>query len=157
MRIRTAGPSVAAIAGLAVALAFSPVFPVAAREAASHVAPSGPCQLVRSNGEVVQAFTKRLITCAAARWITPGGAARAICIAHRESGLVPTATSPGRHYLGLFQHSADDWHHRYRVWAWPAWHLATSALNGRTNTIVTFRMVAAAGGWIAAGWPVGNC
>ncbi len=35
----------------------------------------------------------------------------------------------------------------------PAWDLPTSALKGRTNAIVTIRMVVAIGGWKAAGWP----
>ena len=145
------------VAVLALSAGLVGASPATAHPRAHSVAPSGPCQLIRGGGETVQAFSKRLITCAAGRWPAPGGAARGICIADRESGLVPTATSPGRRYLGLFQHSAHDWPKRYQAWAWPAWHLATSALNGRTNTIVTFRMVAAAGGWVAAGWPVNGC
>jgi hypothetical protein len=151
MRIHRAWPGVVALV-LSLGLVVSP-----AEAHQGAVASSGPCQLIRGNSETVQAFSKRLITCAAGRWPTPGGAYRGICIADRESGLVPTATSPRRTYLGLFQHSSHDWPQRYQAWALPAWHLATSALNGRTNTIVTFRMVAAAGGWVAAGWPVDGC
>ena len=161
MRTPTVRPRAAAAAGLAATLSFTLTLagasPAAARDDAPATAPSGPCQLIRGRTERVQDFSKRLITCAATRWPTPGGPTRAICVARRESGLVPTATSPGRRYLGLYQHSAHDWPRRYRAWAWPGWHLATSALNGRTNTIVTFRMVFAAGGWVAAGWPVDGC
>ena len=122
-----------------------------------HADPPGPCALTRGPVETVQGFSRRLIRCAASHWIVPGGAAKAICIAGRESGLVPTARSAGGAYLGLFQHSARYWPIRYRTWANAGWHLRSSALSGRTNAIVTLRMVHARGGWASAGWPVRGC
>ncbi len=130
--------------------------PVSARTEAT-TTPTGPCALTRGVAEPVQGFSKRLIRCAASHWVVPGGAAKAICIAGRESGLVPTATSAGGAYLGLYQHSARYWPIRYRTWANAGWHLRSTALSGRTNAIVTLRMVHAAGGWASAGWPVRGC
>ena len=119
--------------------------------------PPGPCPLVRTTAETVQHFSKRVIRCAAATWVVPGGAAKAICIASRESGLVPTARSASGRYQGLYLHSAHYWASRYAAWTVPAWHLRTTALNGRTNAVVTFRMVHSAGGWAPAGWRVRGC
>jgi hypothetical protein len=107
---------------------------------------AGPCALARGETETIQDFAARIITCAADRWPVPGGAEKAICIAQRESGLIPTASSPSGEYLGLFQHSAAAWPDRYAEWTRPAWALRASALNGRTNAVVTVRMVNA-GGW----------
>ena len=107
---------------------------------------SGPCALIRLEGEAIQDFSKRLIGCAAARWPVEGGAEKAICIAERESGLIPTASSPSGMYVGLFQHSAADWPRRYEKWTRPYWRLKENPYNGRTNAIVTIRM-ANAGGW----------
>jgi hypothetical protein len=106
---------------------------------------AGPSAPTRSDTETVQDFAARIITCAADRWPVPGGAEKAICIAQRESGLVPTASSPSGEYLGLFQHSAAAWPDRYTEWTRPGWALKQSALNGRTNAVVTMRMVNAEG------------
>jgi hypothetical protein len=106
---------------------------------------SGPCPLIRLEGEAIQAFSKRLIQCAATRWPVEGGAEKAICIAERESGLIPTASSPTGMYVGLFQHSAADWPRRYEEWTRPYWRLKENPYNGRTNAIVTIRMVNAEG------------
>jgi hypothetical protein len=102
---------------------------------------TGPCDLLRGGEETVRAFSKRLIRCAAGRWPVPGGAEKAICIADAESHLNPRTTSAGGEYLGLFQHSAEAWPARYETWTRPAWGLDESALSGRTNAIVTMRMV----------------
>jgi hypothetical protein len=103
----------------------------------------------------VRSFSKRLIRCAAERWEVPGGPEKAICIAEAESHLNPRATSEGGEYLGLFQHSAEAWPDRYEAWTRPAWELDESALSGRTNAIVTIRMVND-GGW--GPWEdVGGC
>ena len=107
---------------------------------------AGPCDVHRLPGETVVHHSKELIRCASAKWPVPGGAARAICIADRESGLIPTAASPGGDFLGLFQHMASAWADRYAAWTWPGWQLKDDALNGRTNAIVTIRM-ANDGGW----------
>jgi hypothetical protein len=37
------------------------------------------------------------------------------------------------------------------------WDLSPRALNGRTNAIVTIRMVSYYGTWNAAGWPPKDC
>lgn len=105
----------------------------------------GPCHLHRAEDETIQHFSKRVIRCAADRWTIPGGADKAICIARRESGLDPSATSSGGDFLGLFQHMASDWPRRYSSWTKQSWELGTSALNGRTNTVVTIRIVDAVG------------
>jgi hypothetical protein len=113
----------------------------------------GPCAIERADDQGVASWVKALIRCAADRWDIPGGATKAICIAKAESGLDPKATSPGGDYLGLFQHDADAWPDRYDAWTQPSWQLDPSALNGRTNTIVTIRMVNADGWgpWHGAG------
>lgn len=88
----------------------------------------------------------------------PGGSTRAICIARRESGLDPSATSePTGQYRGLYQHDRDYWSWRYDTYTLPAWELSRRALSGRTNAIVTIRMVVKAGTWRAAGWPPKEC
>jgi hypothetical protein len=144
-----------ATAGLgAVALAASLQLPARAiPPKIAHTVP-GPCPIGRpvSQGRrALSAYSIRIIRCAAGVWSVPGGARRAVCIARRESGLNPRATSPKRQYLGLFQHSASDWARRYRVWTIPRWKLGPSALNPRTNAIVTMRMVSAARSWSAWG------
>ena len=114
---------------------------------------AGPCALSRNDGEAIQDLSIRIIQCAADRWPVPGGADEAICIAERESGLVPTASSATGQYLGLFQHSAAAWPDRYDEWTRPVWGLKQTALNGRTNAIVTMRMVNAEGWgpWLGVG------
>jgi hypothetical protein len=130
----------AALLTLTVALTLGP-----ASAASAHHRP-GPCDIHLLPGETVAHHSKELIRCAVAKWPVRGGAARAICIADRESGLIPTAESSGGDFLGLFQHMATAWPDRYAAWTWPGWRLKDDALNGRTNTIVTIRMVNA-GGW----------
>jgi hypothetical protein len=119
----------------------------------------GPCALHRWDDESVRQYSKRLIRCATEEWPVKGGAARAICIADRESNLIPNAVGRGiaDDYLGLYQHAATYWPDRFAKNVDPAWELSDRALNARSNTIVTIRMVAAAGGWKAAGWPVFDC
>jgi hypothetical protein len=113
--------------------------PAGPRSATQRVA--GPCALVREDGESIQDFSARLIQCAADRWPVPGGAEKAICIAQRESGLVPTATSSSGEYVGLFQHLASAWPDRFTEWTRPVWALKDNPFNGRSNSIVTIRMV----------------
>ena len=114
----------------------------------------GPCALARADGEIIQDFSIRLITCAADRWPVEGGAEKAICIARRESGLIPTASSATGLYVGLFQHSAADWPRRYDEWTRPIWELKENPYNGRTNAIVAVR-IANAEGWAA--WSGTGC
>jgi hypothetical protein len=105
----------------------------------------GPCDLHQREDESVRALSKRLIRCAADRWDIPGGAQRAICVADHESHLNPEAVSSGGTYVGLFQHLADAWPDRYEAWTRRAWHLDESPLSGRSNAIVTVRMINADG------------
>jgi hypothetical protein len=119
---------------------------------------TGPCSLSRGAEETVRQLSKRHIRCAVDEFgPIPGGARRAICIARRESGLIPTARSATSRYLGLYQHAAVYWPDRYEAWTQPGWGLPTSALRGRTNAIVTIRMVAEFGRWKLAGWPRHGC
>lgn len=144
---RTARAGMIAAVGGALMLASTSPSPAAVDAGAGSAAPRvpGPCALAREDGETVEDLSVRLIQCATDRWPVPGGAERAICIARRESGLIPTATSPTAQYVGLFQHSAAAWPDRYAEWTRPVWRLKPSPLNGRTNAIVTIRMVSAEG------------
>jgi hypothetical protein len=138
----------AALIGVSVGASLLLSSPAAARPAGDWSGTprvSGPCVLTRSDGEKIQDFSIRIIQCAADRWPVPGGAEKAICIAKRESGLIPTASSATGLYLGLFQHSAAAWPDRYDEWTQPVWELKRTALNGRTNAIVTIRIVNAEG------------
>jgi hypothetical protein len=119
----------------------------------------GPCDFHRLDDESIQSFSRRQIVCAVKRFgPVPGGAERAICIARRESGLDPSATSaPTGEYRGLYQHDRDLWPARYDHYTWPIWELSPRALDGRTNAIVTIRMVVDIGTWRAAGWPPKDC
>jgi hypothetical protein len=125
--------------------------------ASAHHEP-GPCDLHRLTDETVEHFSTRQIRCAVRRFgPVPGGGRTAVCIARRESGLIPDATSLTAQYLGLYQHAAVYWDDRYVRWTRKAWELPESALEGRTNAVVTIRMVADAGGWRPAGWPRRGC
>jgi hypothetical protein len=114
----------------------------------------GPCDLHRQPDESMRAHSKELIRCAEKRWPVPGGARTAICIADRESGLDPTAISSSGRYRGLFQHDKRYWSDRYEQYARRAWRLNQHATNGRTNAVVSMRMVNA-GSWAA--WGGKNC
>lgn len=129
-----------------------------ATPAFAHHSP-GPCDFHRRDDESTRSFAKRRIVCAVERFgPVPGGQERAICIARRESGLDPSATSePTGQYRGLFQHDRDMWPARFAEYTRPAWELSPRALNGRTNAIVTIRMVFKIGTWRNAGWPPREC
>jgi hypothetical protein len=119
----------------------------------------GPCDFLRKDGETVEAFSERRIICAVERFgPVPGGKDRAVCIAKRESGLDPNATSePTGQYRGLYQHDRDFWPWRYDTYTKKVWELSPRVLNGRTNAIVTIRMVVDFGTWKRAGWPPKAC
>ena len=114
---------------------------------------TGPCDLTRKADETTRSKMERLIVCAADRWEVGGGSQRAICVAEAESDLNPQAMSADGTHVGLYQHLADAWPDRFDAWTRPAWNLNESALSGRTNTIVTIRMVNADGWgpWRGAG------
>jgi hypothetical protein len=148
--VRTRNLSAALVLTLAAAIFLAP--PVSAQHRA------GPCHADRTADETIQHFMKRKIGCAVDLFgPVPGGADRAICIADRESGLIPTATSATGMYLGLYQHAAHAWPKRYTKWTDPSWELSDKALSGRTNAIVTIRMVHHFGTWKSAGWPPNGC
>ena len=151
-RIRGIGAAVT-VGALASSLFVGPAFAKNPMGASAARVP-GPCALVRTSGEAIQDFSIRLITCAASKWPVEGGAEKAICIADRESGLIPTASSPTGLYVGLFQHSAADWPRRYEEWTRPSWQLKKNPYNGRTAAIVTIR-IANAEGWAA--WAGAGC
>lgn len=119
---------------------------------------SGPCHLTRWTNESVRHFSRREIRCAV-ETLGPvkGGADRAVCIAARESNLLPGAQNPVGPYDGLYQHLESSWDGRYAKYTDPVWSLDPSPFNGRTNAVVTIRMVAAAGSWKSAGWPRRGC
>ena len=145
---------VTAVTGGALALSLLAATPASAGLPRTTTPPlPGPCALVRASGEAIQDFSIRIITCAADKWPVEGGADKAICIARRESGLIPTASSASGMYVGLFQHSAADWPNRYAQWTRPSWQLKENPYNGRTNAIVTLRMANAQGwgAWAGAG------
>jgi hypothetical protein len=120
--------------------------------------PPHPCDLPRRDGETIQHHSRRLIDCAVGAFgPVRGGATRAVCIAKRESGLVPSASSKTGKYLGLYQHAATYWPSRFDTYTRERWDLSSSALSGRSNAIVTVRMVHSVGGWKRAGWPVKSC
>jgi hypothetical protein len=119
---------------------------------------STPCAITRGRSETRHHLVRRRIACAVHRFgPVAGGSTRAICIAKRESGLDPAATSATGKYRGLYQHSSKLWPDRYDRWTKAAWRLRHRALNGRSNSIVTIRMVHGMGGWKAAGWAVKGC
>jgi hypothetical protein len=151
IRLNRTGAAVAtALLVAAVALGATP--------ATAHHRP-GPCDFHISEDETIRQFSKRRIVCAVQRFgPVPGGTTRAVCIARRESGLDPKATSsPTGQYLGLFQYDRDFWPARYRGHTRPGWELPTRAVNGRTNAVVTIRMVFSVGTWKGAGWPRKAC
>ena len=139
-RIRS---TIAAVIGASITVSLLVSGPAAARPLGGRSGTArvpGPCALSRLEGEAVQDLVVRILKCATNRWRVPGGAEKAICIAERESGLIPWASSATGQYVGLFQHSAKAWPDRYDEWAKPFWRLKRNPLNGRTNTIVTIRM-----------------
>lgn len=115
----------------------------------------GPCDVHRREGESVRSHSTRLIRCVVGEWEVPGGAEKAVCIADAESHLNPKAVSESGDSVGLFQHSADAWPDRFEAWTEDEWELDERALSGRSNAIVTIRMVNA-NGWGAWG-DVGDC
>jgi hypothetical protein len=105
---------------------------------ADHAA--GPCDFHREEGQTVRQHSRAQIRCAVARWTVPGGKTVALCIAKRESGLLPWAESGDGLNKGLFQQHVRYWDGNYDAYAQRAWQLPRRILSGRTNTIVSIRM-----------------
>ena len=111
----------------------------AAPAARAHHAP-GPCDFHRDDDQTVRQHSREQIRCAVARWDVPGGAKVAVCIAKRESGLLPWAESGDGLNKGLFQQHVRYWDGNYDGYTRRAWDLPRRILSGRTNTIVSIRM-----------------
>jgi hypothetical protein len=147
------GPTRGFVASTLLASLIAAIVLVAAPAGAHHRA--GPCDVHRRDGEAVRSHSTRLIRCAVAEWDVPGGVGKALCIAEAESHLNPRAISEDGAYVGLFQHSAAAWPDRFAEWTEPAWELDARPTSGRSNAIVTIRMVNA-NGW--GSWSdVGDC
>jgi hypothetical protein len=125
---------------VAVLVLVAAALPVSAGIAVASDGRPGPCALTREDGETVQANSRELIRCAVKRWGVPGGAAVALCIAKRESGLIPWAESGDGLNKGLFQQHVNYWSGNYDNYTAPSWKLKRKILNGRTNAIVSIRM-----------------
>lgn len=121
-----------------VVLAVSSSVALAPIASARHV--TGPCDFHREVGQTVREHSRAQIRCAVARWTVPGGEAVALCIAKRESGLLPWAESGDGLNKGLFQQHVDYWHGNYDAYAQSTWQLPRRILSGRTNAIVSIRM-----------------
>src|SRR5262245_14488858 len=87
---------------------------------------------------------KQLIRCAANRWESPGGPAKALAVARCETGLRPRAYNPNG-YAGLFQQATRYWPGRADAYGVPD----RSVFNGRANIIVSVRMAKAMRSWSA--------
>jgi hypothetical protein len=111
----------------------------AAPTASAHHVP-GPCDFHRGAATTVRQHSRNQIRCATKRWKVPGGPRTALCIARRESGLLPWAESADGLNKGLFQQHVRWWRGSYDTYTRRAWSLSKRILNGRTNTIVSIRM-----------------
>jgi hypothetical protein len=111
----------------------------AAPVASAHHA-RGPCDFHRGDDQTIRQHSREQIRCAVARWRVPGGAAVALCIAKRESGLLPWAESGDGLNKGLFQQHVHYWDGNYQGYTRRWWDLPRRILSGRTNTIVSIRM-----------------
>ncbi|HWC71422.1 MAG TPA: hypothetical protein VG993_09700 [Actinomycetota bacterium] len=126
------------VRGLVVAIAAGLML-TTAPAATAHHAP-GPCDFHQGAGVTIRQHSRRQIRCAATRWRVPGGAKVALCIAKRESGLLPWAASKDGLNKGLFQQHVRWWDGNYRTYTRPLWALPPRIVSGRTNAIVSIRM-----------------
>ena len=127
------------IAGMAVATLAVTLLLAAAGPASGHHA-AGPCDFHRRNGQSVRSHSREQIRCAVARWAVPAGSRTAVCIAKRESGLLPWAESGDGLNKGLFQQHVRYWDGNYDTYTRRGWELSRRILSGRTNTVVSIRM-----------------
>lgn len=93
-------------------------------------------------------YVRRLILCSANHFHVPGGAAKALAIAHRESRFNPRAYNSYSGAEGIYQHLRRYWPGRAAAYGFRGW----SGFNARANIIVTMKMVKHLGGW----WPWGG-
>ncbi len=93
-------------------------------------------------------YVRRLILCSARFYQVPGGPAKALAIAARESHLYPRAYNRSSGALGIYQHLRRYWPGRANEYGFRGW----SGFNARANIFVTMKMVRHLGGW----WPWGG-
>lgn len=82
-------------------------------------------------------FVKKLIRCAASHFRVPGGPAKALQVAFRESKFAPRAFNARSCALGVYQHLCRYWRGRAKAFGFGRW----SPYNARANIFVTMRMV----------------
>ena len=114
------------------------VFAIAPAASAQHS--PGPCAFHREEDVTVRQHSRDQIDCAVGKWDVPGGVAVALCIAKRESGLLPWAESGDGMNKGLFQQHVNYWDGNYDTYTRRAWDMPKRILSGRTNTVVSIRM-----------------
>jgi hypothetical protein len=136
---RTARPRARSALTLTTALVVMAFVLAAAPAAIAHDG-GGPCHLHREGDTTVRQHSRELIRCAVDRWDVPGGAKVALCIAKRESGLLPWAESADGLNKGLFQQHVRYWDGNYDAYTRRVWDLPSRILSGRTNTVVSIRM-----------------
>lgn len=100
----------------------------------------GPCNFHRGADDTVRQHSRNQIRCSVERWDVPGGVGVALCIARRESGLLPWAASADGKNKGLFQQHVRYWEANFDLYTRPGWELWPAILSGRTNAIVSIRM-----------------
>ena len=125
-------------AAVTVALAIALLLAMAPAAGAHHN--PGPCNFHRGDGDTVRAHSRNQIRCAVERWDVPGGVGVALCIARRESGLLPWAASADGMNKGLFQQHVRYWDVNFDLYTRPVWKLRPAIVSGRTNAIVSIRM-----------------
>ncbi len=112
--------------------------------------PADPCPIARRLGEF---GVRPLIACEAHVWRVPGGAAKALAVAHCESRFLTDAMNPtgcgGSGCSGVFQQSLRYWGARAAEYGFAR----VPPTDVRANVVVSMRMAAEKGTW-ADDWPV---
>jgi hypothetical protein len=140
-RLRTRRAIVAALLlSLALTLATAPTAasrPVPRRAADSNRPIINPRRVCAIQWRKGRPFVKMLIRCAAKHFRVPGGPAKALHVAFRESKFAPRAFNPRSCAQGLYQHLCRYWRGRAAAFGFGRW----SPYNARANIFVTMRMV----------------
>jgi hypothetical protein len=140
-RLRTRRVIVAALLlSLALTLATAPTAgsrPVAPGRAHANRAVVHPRRVCAIQWRRGTPFVKRLIRCAAHHFRVPGGPAKALRVAFRESKFTPRAFNARSCAQGIYQHLCRYWRGRARAFGFRRW----SPYNARANIFVTMRMV----------------
>ena len=118
------------------------IIPVASANATIERRPSRvPTKICPIRWERGPWFVKQMIRCAARHFHVPGGVAKALYIAGRESHYYPGAYNAYSGALGVYQHLSRYWPGRATAYGFRGW----SGFNARANIIVTMRMVRSTG------------